>query len=425
MENGRVVEDPPIDVGLAYWLACAHPRAGVVLQGTPRRGLWGVDLRAGWNLLALPTSPADWTSARVFIRSREYTFGDPTDACPVHPTALWYRDETSDLRNNGRWMPVVAGDTTAAVNPWGGYCVWSDSVATMVVRDTGRSASAVTKNLSVGAFAAAAAWTLDLSVASGNSGDAGVCVGVREGSRTGWDHMDVRRPPLPGGGVELGVVQEVRSRPSAGAADGRDAVSTDPNGASAPAAAESISAVFLQGFDAPGSDTYEWRLRISGEEPLAALTCVGLERLPAGWQVSLLNPDTGMAIDLSRAGSHRFVLGGEREFVLRAGARPPEGFSWNPTITGITKLAPNPSPGPIAVEYTVAQAARVRIDVFDVQGRRVSSLDEGARDAGRYSLTWSGARGAATNGGAAGAGVYFVRFQADGVVERRKVVLLR
>jgi hypothetical protein len=219
--------------------------------------------------------------------------------------------------------------------------------------------------------------------------------------------------------VDLSIVQDLRRSRAPGNGTGGTAAA-DANATTPPGATE-----FLWALDAPGATVYEWRLRITGEEPLATLTCGGLERLPAGWQVNLLDPAAGTAVDFLRAGSHRFVLGGEREFVIRVGDRPPDGFSWSPARTGITRLTPNPASGPVTVEYTLAQAARVRIDIFDVMGRRVSSFNEGARDAGRYFLAWGAAQGVPPMAGAAGPGVYFVRLQADDLVDRRKLVLLR
>lgn len=413
--NGHIVENPPAGTGLAYWLACALPPQSVALRGTPRRRLWTVDLRAGWNLVALPTSPADWPSTRILDRYGEYTLGDTSLACPVDPVALWYRDETADLKNNGGWVPVLAGDTSVPENPWGGYCLWSsDSTATMVVWEPGGSTPTAIRNGPVRASSVmAAGWKLDLAVESEDSRDAGACVGVREGSRTGWDRKDVRKPPRPGSGAELSVIQVGRGFPGT-AFDRSTAPAVDPTTSIEPAASE-----FLQAFDAPGSDTYEWTLLIRGDGPLATLTCTGTERLPSGWQVSLIDPTAGRAVDLLRTGSHRFALGGAREFTIRVGASPPGGYTWTPARTSLTRLTPNPAAGPVTLEYSLSQAVRVRVDIFDVQGRRVSVLDEGVRDAGLYSLTW---RASDT---ATGPGVFFVRFQAGDVIERRKVVLLR
>jgi hypothetical protein len=61
---------------------------------------------------------------------------------------------------------------------------------------------------------------------------------------------------------------------------------------------------------------------------------------------------------------------------------------------------------------TSARAARVRLEVFDLHGRRVATVADRAYDPGRYGIDWNG-RGA--NGAALGAGLYFVRLSGPGL----------
>jgi hypothetical protein len=82
--------------------------------------------------------------------------------------------------------------------------------------------------------------------------------------------------------------------------------------------------------------------------------------------------------------------------------------------------APTPNPsraGLVRLDLTLPQRGQVRLDAFDVAGRRVGEPLEQAMDAGRWRLTWDGTR--------AGAGVYFLRLAVDGLPrgERRVVVL--
>ena len=81
---------------------------------------------------------------------------------------------------------------------------------------------------------------------------------------------------------------------------------------------------------------------------------------------------------------------------------------------------PNPVRGaePAVVEYSLPAPARVRIEVFDLQGRRATALDVGDSPAGRSLVRW-GVPGLA-------AGRYELRLVADGrVVGRRAWVVLR
>ena len=82
---------------------------------------------------------------------------------------------------------------------------------------------------------------------------------------------------------------------------------------------------------------------------------------------------------------------------------------------------PNPSTSGAAIAFTLPERTRVRIDIFDLQGRHVKRLFEGVAEAGPGSRTWDGrdARGARVAGG-----VYFVQLQARGERLSRKVVRL-
>jgi hypothetical protein len=104
-------------------------------------------------------------------------------------------------------------------------------------------------------------------------------------------------------------------------------------------------------------------------------------------------------------------------------------LSWQPTTAAppgsielaLLPAAPNPMRDATVIRYDLPVEARVRLSVLDLQGRRVASLDEGTRSAGRHSATWSGS-GA---GGNARPGLYFVRLDALGVSTVRRLVLVR
>ncbi|MFN8586583.1 MAG: FG-GAP-like repeat-containing protein [Candidatus Eisenbacteria bacterium] len=68
--------------------------------------------------------------------------------------------------------------------------------------------------------------------------------------------------------------------------------------------------------------------------------------------------------------------------------------------------APNPSRGPVALAFTLPSATPVRVEIFDAAGRRVRSLAEGPRAAGRHVLKWDGRD---AQGRRAAPGLYLVR----------------
>jgi hypothetical protein len=87
---------------------------------------------------------------------------------------------------------------------------------------------------------------------------------------------------------------------------------------------------------------------------------------------------------------------------------------------GSLLLSPNrPNPfGPnTEIGYYVPARGHVRLEIFDVQGRRVATLVDEVREAGRHETTW--------NADSMSSGIYFCRLEAAGFVETRKMLLLR
>lgn len=84
---------------------------------------------------------------------------------------------------------------------------------------------------------------------------------------------------------------------------------------------------------------------------------------------------------------------------------------------------PNPFRTRTEVRFSLGRAGRVDLAVYDVMGREVRSVARGLLlEAGARSLEWDGRRG---GGGAAPAGVYFVRLQTEGGQWTRPVIRVR
>jgi hypothetical protein len=81
----------------------------------------------------------------------------------------------------------------------------------------------------------------------------------------------------------------------------------------------------------------------------------------------------------------------------------------------------NPSSAAVAVALAVPNPTSVSVVVYDVAGRRVRGLQDGALDPGYYTLTWDRSR---DGGGRVATGVYFVRVESPEFRATRKVVLL-
>jgi hypothetical protein len=85
--------------------------------------------------------------------------------------------------------------------------------------------------------------------------------------------------------------------------------------------------------------------------------------------------------------------------------------------------APNPFNPSTSIRFDVPTGgAHVRLQVFDVEGRRVRTLSDGDAPAGRQTVTWFGDD---DSGDPVAGGVYFCRLSAPGFAETRKMVLLK
>jgi endonuclease I len=85
-------------------------------------------------------------------------------------------------------------------------------------------------------------------------------------------------------------------------------------------------------------------------------------------------------------------------------------------ISGFGGIYPNPFGEKVTIRYSVSEAARVNIALYDVAGRKIATLIDGVKPIGEYECGLD-----ATN---VGPGIYFCKFQAGARTETRKVVLL-
>jgi outer membrane protein assembly factor BamB len=98
---------------------------------------------------------------------------------------------------------------------------------------------------------------------------------------------------------------------------------------------------------------------------------------------------------------------------------PPAGRSGS--VAAFFAPTPNPSRAGVRFEWVIPTKKRVRIDVFDVAGRRVRTVVDEPRNAGEQFALWDG-RG--DDGQVAGAGIYLARIRSGDWVATRKLVRL-
>jgi len=92
------------------------------------------------------------------------------------------------------------------------------------------------------------------------------------------------------------------------------------------------------------------------------------------------------------------------------------------TATAMALVAMNPSRSPSRIEYRLPVAGTVALEVYDLGGRRVRSLERGWREAGDHRASWDGRDDA---GARVADGVYFYRLEAGSDARVVKFALLK
>jgi hypothetical protein len=103
--------------------------------------------------------------------------------------------------------------------------------------------------------------------------------------------------------------------------------------------------------------------------------------------------------------------------VLTAIDRNPDQLSYS-----LGRLAPNPFQARSSFQYSLAKPGLVQLEVYDVRGRRVRTLEDEIKPSGVYTQHWDGKD---DQGGVLASGVYFLRFRSGTYSSSERVVLVR
>lgn len=158
-----------------------------------------------------------------------------------------------------------------------------------------------------------------------------------------------------------------------------------------------------------------------------------------GSSVSLANDVTGLSPGATYAWSARYRSrslyfptspwfspgdnGGARVYDFRTTGTSLAVDLLSPVSTlALSSPYPNPSRGTMRIACALPRAGEVTVEVSDLQGRRVRTLANGLRAAGRFEVAWDG-RDAA--GAESAPGVYFVRMSSRGEQVTRRIVRLQ
>jgi hypothetical protein len=93
-----------------------------------------------------------------------------------------------------------------------------------------------------------------------------------------------------------------------------------------------------------------------------------------------------------------------------------------PATTGMEKAYPNPFNPQTFIAYKLSKDTDVNISVFDMLGRKVSTLHNGHQKAGSYHVYWNGTT---ENGIKTPSGGFIIRMQTDAVTQVQRVMFVK
>ncbi|PEN14482.1 DNA-binding protein [Longibacter salinarum] len=176
---------------------------------------------------------------------------------------------------------------------------------------------------------------------------------------------------------------------------------------------------------APANGGQTYPLRLLSKD--ARAVTLGVQSLPAqaGTRVILVNDESGVRHDLtstsslsvnpSQTSTSWTLLVGTEAYVSSE-------LNASPDQVVVEPPAPNPFRDATTIRYVLPESKDVKVEVYDLLGRRLHTLVNKRQSAGEHTIRWNGTRG---NGASLSSGMYFVRMNLGAVQHVHKVVHVR
>jgi len=122
------------------------------------------------------------------------------------------------------------------------------------------------------------------------------------------------------------------------------------------------------------------------------------------------------ATGASQTASYHFAWGNTPVAVPGGGTGPEQSYD-----LAFAGAVPNPTTERASLNFTLSESGPVRLTLYDVNGRRVRLMADGAFSAGPHTIAWDGRD---DGGGRVRAGIYWARMDAAGRQFTRRIVML-
>lgn len=379
-----------VETGQGLWLATREGTPFTVGSGVSTDASQPVTMQVlpGWNQIATP-------------------FGFPI---------AW-----SDVENTGALQaPVIYSGsqydyTGSVLRPWDGAWVFNPTSQAVTISIPPRAANA--KRDQPPALAAKTAaraparpedgYTMQLQARVRSNGetlrDDINYLGIRKGAATGADSLDFAEAPPIGDHVRVSVRE--KNRLLAG--------SYRPLDAEGQAWDVDVTA-FTKETRSGGQEQVTLNLLEHGARPEGFdLFVFDLER-----EIPLPVTDGSVSVPVSRTSPTRLrVVAGTKSFARSNN----DEIALEQIDTALDKTYPNPFTDAATIDFQLEKPMHVRMEVYDLLGRRVAVLVDGQKSAGPHTITWRAQGG----GSRLASGVYFLRMRAGDFTATRKMTLIR
>ncbi len=391
--TGKLRPEP----GRAFWLITRNmyrmDTAPIAGRSVPTGAPWPIPLGPGWNQVG---DPFDFAVAWSDV-SAPSVVGEPV---VFDPELGAYGD--------------YADSAATVLEPFHGYFVFNSAAMAETLWIPPREARTVP--MAVVAHASERAgirWRVRVRASTAQSADGSGRMGVDPAGLEGLDALDSPKPPPPPGpAVRLAFVHPEWAPHSV-------SLQRDVRG--------------------PGEDGRSWQVEITSSQPSEPVTveCQPDSAYPANFGIRLLDLEQGSALDLRVPGGsvtpadYRLIsLGPTRPYRLSLLAGPAEFLDRSrdsvlasPDRVLFDPATPNPFTSVARFRFGLAHTAGVRLEIFDLIGRRVANLADGTVfSSGFHTLLWDG-RGLTE--APLPSGVYYARFRVGAVSLTRRLVRLR
>jgi len=93
-----------------------------------------------------------------------------------------------------------------------------------------------------------------------------------------------------------------------------------------------------------------------------------------------------------------------------------------PPVFGLNQNYPNPFNPITTISYSMPEAAKVRLDIYNLKGQLVKTLIDSEMEAGPHSVVWNGKDG---NNQAVASGIYFYRLSSPNNTQTKRMLLMK